>query len=327
MDFPDDAGLVGVFGFEFGEVDLGLLSGPGLEAPLEPGRRVRPGRAEMGGHRGLAAFVAALPDLPEQPASGQIRAVSDLFRDQHCAGHKPDPGNGPQDGDGFRQGSVGVEAGLDPLLQVLDAPVQHLPEIGVDVFELAGGSVLLVGLAMQRMALAHLDKLPALGRRRPGIVQLPARQPASGRNAMNRAISSASIRSVLAKVPRLLPNASACAGASCRASIPAASRRSQRRHSWPPVASKQTKASLSPAIFASSEWPSSVFRRRSWRPSLTQCKSSQSRETSKPMISGCVAVFILSSFRFAVPDGRNQLFEAMKRGGAGLLESVAEPQV
>ena len=45
------------------------------------------------------------------------------------------------------------------------------------------------------------------------------------------------------------------------------------------------------------------------------------------MISGCDTVFILSSFRFAVPDGRNQLFEAMKRGGAGLLESVVKPQV
>ena len=72
MDFPDDAGLVGVFGFELGEVDLGLLAGFGLEAPLEPGRRVRPDRAEIIRHRRIAAFVAALPDLPEQPASGQI---------------------------------------------------------------------------------------------------------------------------------------------------------------------------------------------------------------------------------------------------------------
>ena len=81
MDFPEDAGLVGVFGFEFGEVDLGLLAGPGLEAALESGRRVRPDRAEMGGHRGLAAFVAELLDLSEQPASGQIRAVPDLVRE------------------------------------------------------------------------------------------------------------------------------------------------------------------------------------------------------------------------------------------------------
>ena len=81
MDFPEDAGLVGVFGFEFGEVDLGLLAGPGLEAALEPGHRVRPDRAEMGGHRGIAAFVAELPDLLEQPASGQIRAVPDLVRE------------------------------------------------------------------------------------------------------------------------------------------------------------------------------------------------------------------------------------------------------
>ena len=251
------------------------------------------------------------------------------LRDRHRAGHKPDPGNRPQDGDGFRQGSVGVEAGLDPLLQVFDAPVQHLPEIGVDVFEFAGGPFFSSALQCSAWRLRISTSCLRLVAGAPGSRSFPlgSRRPASGRNAMNRAISSASIRSVLAKVPRLLPNALTCAGASCRASIPAASKRSQRRHSWPPVASKQTKASLSPAIFASSEWPSSVFRRRSWRPSLTQCKSSQSRETSKPMISGCVAVFILSSFWFAVPDGRNQLFEAMKRGGAGLLESVVKPQV
>ena len=44
------------------------------------------------------------------------------------------------------------------------------------------------------------------------------------------------------------------------------------------------------------------------------------------MISGCAAVFILSSFRCAVLDGRNQLFETMKRGGAGRLGSVVMPQ-
>ena len=81
MDFPDDAGLVCESGFEFGEVGLGLLAGSGLEAALELGRLVRPDRAEMGGHRGLAAFVAAFLDLPEQPTSGQVRAVPDLFRE------------------------------------------------------------------------------------------------------------------------------------------------------------------------------------------------------------------------------------------------------
>ena len=59
---------------------------------------------------------------------------------------------------------------------------------------------------------------------------------------MKRAINSASILSVLAKVPRLLPKASACAGGSCRVRTPAASKFAQSRHSWPPAASKQTKA-------------------------------------------------------------------------------------
>ena len=81
MDFPDAAGLVGESGFEFGEVGLRLLSGLGLEAALEPGRRIGPDRAEMGGHRGLAAVVAELLDLPEQPESGQLRARFDLARE------------------------------------------------------------------------------------------------------------------------------------------------------------------------------------------------------------------------------------------------------
>ena len=36
---------------------------------------------------------------------------------------------------------------------------------------------------------------------------------------------------------------------------------------------------------------------------------------------------MLSSFRCAVLDGRNQLFETMKRGGAGLLSGVVKPQI
>ena len=81
VDFPDAAGLVCEFSFEFGEVGLGLLAGLGLEAPLELGRRVRPDRAETVRHRRVAAFVAELLDLSEQPASGQIRAVPDLVRE------------------------------------------------------------------------------------------------------------------------------------------------------------------------------------------------------------------------------------------------------
>ena len=115
----------------------------------------------------------------------------------------PDPRNRPQDGDGFGQGVVGVETDLDPLLQVLDPPVRNLPETGVDVFDFAGGHGLLVGRAVQRIA---------LGRQRPETPKRLALQPTSGRNAMNRAISSASIRSVFAKAPRRLPNDWICAG-------------------------------------------------------------------------------------------------------------------
>lgn len=47
-------------------------------------------------------------------------------------------------------------------------------------------------------------------------------RPTSGRNSLKRAISSASIRSVFARVPRERAKALICAGGSCRASIPAA---------------------------------------------------------------------------------------------------------
>ena len=50
----------------------------GLEAALEPARRIWTDRAEIIRHRRIAAFAAAFLDPPEQPASGQVRAVSDL---------------------------------------------------------------------------------------------------------------------------------------------------------------------------------------------------------------------------------------------------------
>ena len=124
---------------------------------------------------------------------------------------------------------------------------------------------------------------------------------------MRRAINSASIQSVLAKVPRLFPDALTCAGGSCRASIPAAFKLAQKLNSWPPAALKQTKASLSLATRSGSASPTSAFRRQ-WMPS-------RSRQTSMPMISGCDKGLMLSSFWFAVRRGRMQLCEMMKRGG------------
>ena len=60
---------------------------------------------------------------------------------------------------------------------------------------------------------------------------------------------------------------------------------------------------------------------QSWRLSAGQWRSSQSRGTSKPMISGCDEAFILSSFEFVVLADRMQPFETMKRDGADLLSA------
>ena len=103
--------------------------------------------------RPLPAHLPAVPRDGHEPGerrglfSGDLAELRHL-RHRHRAGYKPDPRNGPQDGDRFGQGFVGVDMDLDPLLQVLDPPVWNLPEIGVDVFEFADGSDLLVGLAM-----------------------------------------------------------------------------------------------------------------------------------------------------------------------------------
>ena len=74
----------------------------------------------------------------------------------------------------------------------------------------------------------------------------------------------------LGESARLFPYDLICAGGSWRASSPTASRRSQSHHSWPPVASKQTKAVLSKAMRSSSAWPASVFGKQNWRLSLRQ---------------------------------------------------------
>ena len=58
-------------------------------------------------------------------------------------------------------------------------------------------------------------------------------RPASSWKAMNRTMSSASILSVLARVPRLTAKALIWAGGNCRVTIRAASRADHRRHTPP----------------------------------------------------------------------------------------------
>ena len=110
---------------------------------------------------------------------------------------------------------------------------------------------------------------------------------ASGRNIMNRAMSSTSIRSVLARVPRLAANASIWAGGNCRAAIPAVSQVDHSRHSCPPGASKQPARPMHERVarLARDLHPCSASRARV--ASGSQCISSQSRLTSMPMILAC----------------------------------------
>ena len=56
---------------ETGEVDLSLLARRRLEAHFEPAPRLRSDIAEKIGDGGIAAGIAALPDLPEKPTPGQ----------------------------------------------------------------------------------------------------------------------------------------------------------------------------------------------------------------------------------------------------------------
>jgi hypothetical protein len=65
-------------------------------------------------------------------------------------------------------------------------------------------------------------------------------RPASGRNSMNLAKSSAQMRSVLARVPRERAKALICAGGICAVLTAAAIGVVQSAHSWPPVAPKPT---------------------------------------------------------------------------------------
>ena len=175
---------------------------------------------------------------------------------------------------------VGREKTSGTLFKLRDLALHQLEMLVELILDLVGRSVPPVRLVLLHQAFADVDERSVSGRRRSEVVQLSARprgrqRPVFGRNAMKWAIKSASIRSVLAKVPRRLPKASVCAGGSSRAGIPAAtSKFAQSLHSWPPAALKQTRAVLSPEISARCEWPSSVFGRRSWQPSARQWMSS-----------------------------------------------------
>lgn len=78
-DLARDAGLVRERDGELGEVYLRLASGRRLEATLEPRACRWPDLPQKIGHPRIAAFVAHIPDLPQQPGAAEIGKGNDTL--------------------------------------------------------------------------------------------------------------------------------------------------------------------------------------------------------------------------------------------------------
>jgi hypothetical protein len=63
-----------------GEVDLGLVTGRGLEAPFEQRRDDGPELAQEIGDGGVAAGEAAVAELTVEAAAGQLREGATRWR-------------------------------------------------------------------------------------------------------------------------------------------------------------------------------------------------------------------------------------------------------
>ena len=78
-DLPHDAGLVVELHPELGEIDLSLAPRRRLEPTLERLRLRRPNRSQEIGDDAVAAVVAELPDLAQQPLPGEL-GIGDQVR-------------------------------------------------------------------------------------------------------------------------------------------------------------------------------------------------------------------------------------------------------
>jgi len=146
---------------------------------------------------------------------------------------------------------------------------------------------------------------------------------------MSRAMSSASIRSVRASVPRESANALICARDKWKAMTCASTSSVQSTHSWPPVASNPTFTGPDSCwiILTNALWPSGLFRCRNRFWLGRQNTSSQSRDTSIPrMVILDIMLLSLPYASRAHKMGGRQLFETVRRGGISLLENVVRPQ-
>ena len=73
---------------ELREINLSLLAWWGLEAHFERRCKPRPHLAQKVGHRGVAAVIALLADLAQQPAAGQARIGDDPLAQISLEGFK-----------------------------------------------------------------------------------------------------------------------------------------------------------------------------------------------------------------------------------------------
>ena len=215
-----------------------------------------------------------------RPAPGDVWR-NRASRDQHRADHRSDPRNRPQDGGGLGQDGVRLEQASDPLFSLRDLAGQlgcsstKSPTSAVPLFRPA----LFCSCTFLRIS----TSCPTGGRRRPEIAQLSARnrRPTSGRRH-EAAGDQFGIDRGPKVDPALLKAFGLCRGSA--APIPAEARPKTPFAVPPGSPRSRPKAFLSSAMLSRN---GDVFGKRSWRPSLKQWMSSQSRETSKPMISGC----------------------------------------
>lgn len=129
---------------------------------------------------------------------------------------------------------------LDPPLQLTDLGLEHDPEIRVHRLPVCDDALSCsrADLAKSRLRISTICARRVVKALRTRSFSLGNFRPASGRKTMNRAMGSASIRSIFAPFPRYRAKALIWARDSCTASIPASASRTQSIHSWPPVTSK-----------------------------------------------------------------------------------------
>lgn len=177
----------------------------------------------------------------------------------------PGVGAVPEDSVGhLGQDGVGREEASDLRFDLRDLVLQQLEILVEQVLDLVGRSFLQDGFFVLQHAFANVDELSVGSRPHPETAPLSAWRAATGLRAERHeagdqcGIDPVCLGQSSPDFPERLDLRERVAALGSR---PPPSW--QKRHSWPPVASKQTKAFLTLAISSSSEISLSVFGRRS----------------------------------------------------------------